>query len=123
MFKWMYDRMKKEYEKQSKEDLIHEILSLEEIECSDRCFANQCEAGSSIYKINELFEKLDEVLSNNSISADDKIELLERLHSAKNEWSYIKSGIREMNNNSRCYEYLDKLKDRVKNAKEDRDVI
>lgn len=55
MYKWMYDRMVAEYSKKSKEELVQEIMSLEEIECSDRAFANQCQAGTPIYNINELF--------------------------------------------------------------------
>ena len=55
MYKWMYDRMVAEYSKKSKEELVQEIMSLEEIECSDRVFANQCQAGTPIYNINELF--------------------------------------------------------------------
>lgn len=38
-------------------------MSLEEIECSDRCFANQCMAGTSMYNINELFSALEDMQS------------------------------------------------------------
>ena len=31
MYKWMYDRMVAEYSKKSKEELVQEIMSLEEI--------------------------------------------------------------------------------------------
>ena len=50
MYKWMYDRIVTEHSKKSKEELVQEIMSLEEIECSDRCFANECESGTTIYK-------------------------------------------------------------------------
>ena len=63
MYKWMYDRMVTEYSKKSKEELVKRIMSLEEIECSDRCFANQCMAGSSMYDINELFSALEDRVS------------------------------------------------------------
>lgn len=36
-------------------------MSLEAIECSDRCFANECQAGATIYNINELFLALKEL--------------------------------------------------------------
>lgn len=46
MYKWMYDRMVTEYSKKSKEELVQEIMALEKIEGSDRCFANECQAGA-----------------------------------------------------------------------------
>lgn len=49
------------YGKKSKEELAQEIMTLQEIECSDRCFANECEAGTSIYNINELFSALKDL--------------------------------------------------------------
>ena len=61
MYKWMYDRIVSEHSKKSKEELVQEIMSLEEIECSDRCFANECQAGATIYNINELFSELKEL--------------------------------------------------------------
>ena len=61
MYKWMYDRMVTEYSKESKDQLVQRIMALEEIECSDRCFANQCMAGTSIYDINELFSALEDM--------------------------------------------------------------
>lgn len=44
----MYDRMVTEYSKETKEELAQRIMALEELECKDRCFANQCCAGASI---------------------------------------------------------------------------
>ena len=48
MYKWVYDRMVTEYSKETKEELAQRIMALEELECKDRCFANQCCAGASI---------------------------------------------------------------------------
>ena len=59
MDKWMYERMTKENSEKSTEELTQEILALEEIECNDRYFANQCEAGNAIANINKLFEALN----------------------------------------------------------------
>lgn len=61
MDKWMYERMTKENSEKSTEELTQEILALEEIECNDRCFANQCEAGNAIANINKLFEALNTI--------------------------------------------------------------
>ena len=41
MYKWMYDRIVKQYEKESKEELVQRIMAMEEIECSDRISARQ----------------------------------------------------------------------------------
>lgn len=45
MKRFIYNKIVTDYSKKSKEELIQEIMALERIECSDRCFANQCEAG------------------------------------------------------------------------------
>lgn len=41
MYKWIYDKMVEEYQKEEKIDLIHGIMSYSNIEVSDRAFANQ----------------------------------------------------------------------------------
>ena len=64
MHKWVYDTLVLEYSKESKEQLVQRIMALDEIVDSDRCFANQCEAGTSIYEINELFSALEDMKSN-----------------------------------------------------------
>ena len=63
MKRFLYERMITELSKESKEELIQRIMSLEEIECSDRAFVNECQAGSTIYNINELFSALDDLNS------------------------------------------------------------
>ena len=79
MYKWMYDRIVKQYEKESKEELVQRIMAMEEIECSDRCFANQCEAGTAICSINELFEALEELSSGFSYEKAAKVYELSEL--------------------------------------------
>lgn len=37
MYKWLYDRMVEEYEKEPKQELIIRMIAIEEIELSDRC--------------------------------------------------------------------------------------
>lgn len=121
MYKWMYDRMITEYSKESKEELIQRIMSLEEIECSDRCFANQCMAGSSIYDINELFSALEEMQS--GFTYEKAARAYELMENAKSSWKYIRNGIAEMNDNTRCGKELDDFKLRVSNAKDSNDSI
>ena len=121
MYKWMYDRMVTEYSKESKEELVQRIMSLEEIECSDRCFANQCMAGSSIYDINELFSALEDMQS--GFTYDKATKVYELMETAKCSWHYIRSGIAEMNDNTRCGKALDDFKSRVSNAKDSNDSI
>lgn len=121
MYKWMYDRMVTEYSKESKEELIQRIMSLEEIECSDRCFANQCMAGTSMYDINELFSALEDMLSDFTyVKAARVYELIDN---AKSSWNYIRNGISEMNDYSRCGKTLVNFKSRVLNAKDSNDSI
>lgn len=85
MYKWMYSRIVTEHSKKSKEELIQEIMALEKIECSDRCFANQCEAGNAISNINRLFAALNDMpeISNyvRNIIIDAEIS-----------WEYITNG-------------------------------
>lgn len=121
MYKWMYDRMVTEYLKESKEELIQRIMSLEEIECSDRCFANQCMAGTSIYDINELFSALEDMQS--SFTYEKAARVYELMENAKGSWNYIRNGISEMNDNTRCGKVLDDFKSRIANAKDNNDSI
>lgn len=123
MYKWMYDRMKADYKNRAKEDLMQEIMSLENIECSDRSFANQCESGTSVYSINELFEKLTSLLDKDIITDKDKAELLKTIDSANSSWKYIKRGLREMNNDSRIPQCLNEFRAKVNKAKDDMDTI
>ncbi len=121
MYKWIYDRLVTEYSKEQKEELIQRIMALEEIECSDRCFANQCEAGTSIYNINELFSALDDLQSGFSYEKAARIdEIAER---ARSGWHYIKSGLHKINDNSRCGKTLEDFKQRVVRATEGNDSI
>lgn len=121
MYKWMYDRMVEEYSKETKEELTQRIMAADEIECSDRCFANQCQAGTSIYNINELFSALDDMQSGFTYEKAEKV--YELMESAKGSWNYIKNGIAEMNDCLRSSRTLDDFKKRVSNAKHSNDSI
>lgn len=116
MYKWMYSRIVTEHSKKSKEELIQEIMALEKIECSDRCFANQCEAGNAISNINRLFVALNDMpeISNyvRNIIIDAEIS-----------WEYITNGINKINDNSRCENALTEFKNRVAEATDDDDCI
>lgn len=87
MYKWMYDRMVTEYSKKSKEELVQEIMSLEEIECSDRAFANQCQAGTPIYNINELFLVLKDLKEGFTYEKATKVYAL--MDRAESSWNFI----------------------------------
>ena len=121
MYKWMYDRMVTEYSKRSKEELIQEIMALEEIECSDRCFANQCEAGATIYNINELFSALKELKAGFTYEKADKV--YELIEIAESSWNYVKNGIAEINNDLRCTTVLEDFKNKVAKATDSNDSI
>lgn len=121
MYKWMYDRMVTEYSKKSKEELAQEIMALEKIECSDRCFANECQAGATICAINELFSALKELEAGFTYEKADKV--YELMESAESSWDYIKSKISAMNDNSRCNKVLEDFKNKVTNATGSNDSI
>lgn len=116
MKKFIYNKIVTDYSKKSKEELIQEIMALERIECSDRCFANQCEAGNAISNINRLFAALNDTpeISNyvRNIIVDAEIS-----------WEYITNGINKINNNSRCENALIEFKNRVAEATDDDDCI
>ena len=121
MYKWMYDRMVTEYSKRSKEELIQEIMALEEIECSDRCFANQCEAGATIYNINELFSALKELKA--GFTYEKAAKVYELIEIAESSWNYVKNGIAEINNDLRCTTVLEDFKNKVAKATDSNDSI
>ena len=118
MYKWMYDKMVTEYSKRSKEELVQEIMALEEIECSDRCFANECQAGATI---NELFSALKELKT--GFTYEKAAKVYELMESAENSWNYIKREIAAMNDNSRCNKALEDFKNKVANATDSNDSI
>lgn len=130
MFKWMYDRMVMEYSKESKEELVQRIMATDELECEDRCFANQCMAGTSMYELNNLFELLNTLkrcvdnphTTNEEIANCAKIFCSETVN-AQNSWDYIKNGIAEINDDSRSEKKLDDFKRRVSEAKDSNDSI
>lgn len=117
MYKWVYDRMVEEYNKEDKLDLIHKIMSYSNIEVSDRCFANQCCAGVDVFNINELFEYLQENASHGDC------ELLDRLKNATSSWEYIRNGLLEMKRDIRVSEAEKDFKKRVFDAKDPYDSI
>lgn len=130
MFKWMYDRMVKEYSKESKEELIQRIMATNELECEDRCFANQCQAGTSVYNINNLFERIEELkncLANPESTEEELKECANNLwlatENAEGSWNYIRNGIAKINDDSRSGKKLDDFKQRVAIAKDDNDNI
>lgn len=117
MYKWVYDRMVEEYEKEEKIDLIHKIMSYGNIEVSDRCFANQCCSGEDIYNIERLFEHLRENV------AQGDYDLIERLKAATSSWEYIRNGLSEMRRDTRVSEAEKDFEKRVSEAKEPYDPI
>lgn len=121
MYKWMYDKLLEEYKKEPVEKLVNEIISLGEIEVHDRCFANECEAGTSIYAINELFNKVTELKTDNSVEKVD--EVLSLLSDAENSWGYIKRELSKMNDSSRFYNFLEKFETNLEKAKDSEDTL
>lgn len=130
MKKWIYDKMVQDYSKKSKEELIIEIMSLNEIELKDRSFANQCSAGMTIFNINSLFETI-ETFKNclaNPNSTEEELEkcadnIWSAVDNAKGSWNYIKSELSEIKDPERCCKNLEDFRLRVSKAKDDEDCI
>lgn len=119
MYKWMYDRYVEECKKEPIEKLVVEILALQNIECSDRAFANQCQAGLTLYNLNELFDKVEGLCN---AKPEDDINVLisdikECFAEAKSSYSFIRHEISEINNDSRCSEEEQRLLENIKKAK------
>lgn len=116
MEKFIYNKIVTDYSKKSKEELAQEILALEEIECNDRCFANQCEAGNAIANINKMFATL-----NTMENVPNSVRLI--IENAEISWKYITNGISTINDDSRCENALTEFKNRVAEATDDEDCI
>ena len=82
---------------------------------------NQCITGTSIYNINELFSALEDMQS--GFTYEKAARVYELIENAKGSWKYIRNGISEMNNNTRCSKVLNDFKSRVANAKDSNDSI
>ena len=102
------------YSKKSKVELIYDIIALEEIECSDRSFANECESGTTIYNINELFSALKELKS--GFTYEKAAKVYEIMENAENSWNYIKDRLIEINDNRRYNEALENVKHNIENS-------
>lgn len=125
MRRFVYERMVEELSKKTKEELIQEIMALEEIECDDRCFANECRAGDTCYNINALFSGLKD-LKTLKDSKDSKVDLYEKVakvcdlaERAERSWSYVKHELQEINDSSRFYKVLKDFRDRVNSGSDD----
>ena len=114
MNRFLYERMVTELSKESKEELIQRIMALEEIECSDRAFANECQAGTTIYNINKLFSALDDLKRN--FTYEKAARVYELTKNAKSSWNFVKSEIAEINDNSRYYKVLEDFRNQVKSG-------
>ena len=117
MYKWMYDRIAADYSKKSKEELVQEIMSLKEIECSDRCFANECEAGASVAYINKLFTALKDL--KNKRTEENIGKVLELVRPAESSWNFVKNGIHNMNDDWRCETELENCKNEFSSIMEE----
>lgn len=122
MYKWMYDRLvEEEYKKMDVTQLANELMSLEEIECADRAFANHCIASNECYNINELFVALNELEI--KPSTENMEIVLSKLSNARNSWRYISRNLEVMKDCGRVGNNLDDFKKRVGRAKEPNDII
>lgn len=121
MYRCFYDRLLAETEKNTKEELFQEIMSLNSIECADRTFANECESGTAIYNINKLFSALNDMKV--SFAGDKLATVYDLIESAEKSWYFIKEGLANMNDASRTSKQLNDLKERVSKAKDAYDSI
>lgn len=125
MYKWMFDKLVEEYKKESIENLAGKLIAMQNIECNDRSFANQCEAGTSIYFLNEFFEKVEKLCNSDSQTEKDTLieEIKECFVEAKGSYSYIRNGIRSINDDQRCNRETVKVLNDIRRAEDDNDLI
>ena len=118
MEKWIYEKYLGFTKEKSVEELTIEHLAYSNIECSDRAFANNFEAGMSGYYLNELFENLRVLTANTeetkNTTAEEKEkalkDIMDNLENCENAYKSIKREIRVMNNNSRVYDEIRDIK-------------
>lgn len=102
------------YKNESKEDLIKRIAALTSLELSDRSFANQCVSGTSILNVTSLFDYIEEV---HGVNNDPTINMIyELMDTARTSFRFIKSGLADMNDNSRCSKALKQLDENTANV-------
>lgn len=99
------------YLRESKEELVQRVMALGEIESKDRHFANQCEAGTTIANINELFSAIDDLKS--GFSYEKAMAIFDIAELARGSWNFITNGLADMNDDFRCTNQLDDLKKRI----------
>lgn len=121
MKKWVYDRIVEEYSKLSTEELILNILSLQEIETSDRVMAHECFSGMDAFNILSLISTAEKV--QNALPEKEQIALSSAIDQAKESWKNVCEGLEKMNNPSRCSENLESFKNRVSKATDSEDSI
>lgn len=121
MKKFLYDRMVEELSKKTKEELIQEIMSLQEIETKDRCFANEVMASSSAGKMNEIFRIKRDLDKKHSYRKAD--QLVEAIAEAEGHWNFIMNRLEDMNDPSRVSTNLEDFKIRVSKAEDKEDCI
>ncbi len=125
MYKWMFDRLVEEYKKEPIEDLVGKLIAMQNIECKDRSFANQCEAGTTIYSLNEFFGKVEKLCNTESPTERDTLinEIKVSFPESKGSYSYIRNRIRGINDDNRCDKETRRVLDDMRKAKDDNDVV
>lgn len=127
MYKWIYDRLIGEYKKESKKELANQIIALKNIETSDRAFANECLAGSTVMRINELFEEIDRLkevsISKNELSIEELSRLFDLMDSAMSSWKSITKEFIDMRNPERFSNEICDLKQKISSANKPNDII
>lgn len=114
MKKAVYEQAMKLYGELSKEELIHKIMALQNLECSDRAFANQVFAGTAAADINAIFEQYKDLKGKFTYAKAEKFYAT--LEEANNGWMYILTGLSEMNNPARVEIYENDLKREIEEA-------
>jgi hypothetical protein len=118
MEKWMYEKYLGFTKEKSAEELTIEYLAYSNIECSDRAFANNFEAGMNGCYLNELFENLSVLAANTeetkSVTDEEKEKalksIIKNLENYEDAYKSVKQGIREINNDSRFYDEIRDIK-------------
>lgn len=108
MRKDIYEMLVEDYSKESKEELAQRIISLSDIECEDRAFANECLAGNHLKNIDDALQAFEKIADLYHINTKDV-----HLDKALSSFAFIKKEVVKMNDYSRTSKFLEEFKNNM----------
>lgn len=113
MRKDIYEMLVEDYSKESKEELAQRIISLGDIECEDRAFANECLAAGHLKNIDDALQAFEKIADLYHINTQDV-----HLDKALSSFAFIKKEAVKMNDPSRTSKFLEEFKNNMNGDEE-----